>query len=258
MNRSRTRSERRSAMKRKGLSVIVGLLIVAAVGPLRGQLDDCVTEEKCPEGVEPPACCAPPPCEVEEALARARAGRRMYDQGWAMIIQAQLGDTAQARDVYLSVMDDMDSFKNCEDAKHPQARAPDVTPDCRIGIETLDAEGDLAGFRELDKEQYVREANTCTELAEAAWERAAARQRFCQGVHPNERSSLAGMIRGGFEAYDAELNKLEEFTDKFWGACSTPNTIFRLPPDMIERAVKKMPRSTPPRKPARAPKAGAP
>jgi hypothetical protein len=202
------------------------LLAVTVAGPLAGEAADCVPNEGCPEGQQPPQCCAPPPCQIYEYLKHMRAVRRMTsgERPWKALRDSK-GDHAQAiAALRQSVADESGALRapsGCE-LRQGKFTVPRfrLATGCVLQVETASGWSNVKD--RLDPKQgpmsLHKNFDYCNELMEAEFMQWNLMAALCPGAVPKNVGWWAQQASSGAqEQIDVIMGHLQTY----WGKCST-------------------------------------
>jgi hypothetical protein len=207
-------------MKRVGA---IGLVMVAMLLPGVGDALECVTVQRCPKGITPPACCKPPPCELFEQIRTKKAVQRLFGNRrlHERLVRDASGDAAAAA----KVLEDFVS-KNARklgDTLRCPWREPYLPPpsfetnaECQIVAKLP------GGDEPMSRERALRELNTCSEFIEAAYDHEQHHKDICIRSNSTARAQMRIEAYAAEESagYAREIGRLEDRLRQYWRACS--------------------------------------
>jgi hypothetical protein len=204
--------------------IIAALLVFGYTSPVAAGTVPCVTTQRCPEGVKPPACCQPPPCEFFEQIKMKQATRRLYRRTAVKkrLIRQAGGDNREAAlllDAWVK-----DKSKNlggqlrCKwEAPYGYAGGFETKPWCEIFASLP------GGEESMSEKQAHEKINTCAEFIDAIYAHENHHKEICGKTNSTVRQNegLTVFAKEESEGYRREIASLKASLQQFWNACST-------------------------------------
>ena len=206
------------------IRLVVLLLLIAGwiASVVYGDAKPCVTKERCPKGVTPPACCQPPPCEVYEQIRLKRAMQNIFANQGARdyLIKKTGGDNKEAAALMyqfvLKGAKNRSKFVRCEWKEIPPPPSFETNGECEI-VANLPG-GDQA----MSHDRALKELNTCSEFIDAAYSHEQEHKDICFKTNSTARMNqgITSYAEEEIESYQQEIDKLKADLQAFWKACS--------------------------------------
>ncbi|HLF30938.1 MAG TPA: hypothetical protein VI566_07910 [Xanthomonadales bacterium] len=206
------------------LLLLAGVLFLSPSAVLDAKTVDCVPSEGCPEGMEPPACCQPPPCEVYEHIKIKKAIRSLYNRkGVKERVIKQAGGDNRAAAVLLD-----EWVKNKASKMGSQLRCKWEAPYSYPGqYETkswCEIFADLPGDNDekRSKAEANDKVNSCSEFIDAIWTHEGHHLEKCNTTNSTVRANepLTVFAAEEREGYRLEIDSLKANLEQYWHACS--------------------------------------
>lgn len=203
----------------KRIVVLGGLLALSFVAPVLGAGPDCIPKNRCTNGLTPPLCCEPPPCEYYEEIRRSQAIQSVFsERGLALASSFYPKDRGKQmsflRDWYDKEKEELAQVSRC----NPDERLPQihVNEKCDI-VDPSKPEG--GGRLVIDRTQFLRDNEGCPELLGARFDRAWSHREACRtGSRPTTLKALGEKNRqNSQETIDDLMGQLQGY----WNACSS-------------------------------------
>lgn len=207
--------------------LITGVLMVGLSMPLAAMAKNCVTIERCAQGVKPPACCKPPPCEFFEQIKMKQAVKGLFSRPKVRqrLIRQAGGDNAKAakllNDFVVKKASNLGKYLRCSwQGEYLPPPSFETNSSCQI-IANLST-GDEA----ISRETALSKIDSCSEFIEAAYDHEQVHKDICFKTNSTERlnqgiTAYAAEERAG---YTEELKSLRASLQQFWNACSSVAT----------------------------------
>jgi hypothetical protein len=204
---------------------------LVAARTARADTIDCAPDRGCPKGSSPPACCAPPPCELYEQIRMKRALQSiLVDRALRRsALKRAGGDPKKAADEFHAAF--------LKQAKHIKLRCPwqgepepppsfETDGDCRINaligppLEN-DPEHQPTGVA-MGMERAFATFHTCTEFVEAIYQHEGYHKKRCLDMSSTERANMGihAWADEEVEGYQREIESLRADLQSYWHACS--------------------------------------
>ena len=203
--------------------LIAGLLMVGLNAPPAAAAEKCVTIQRCPKDVKPPACCQPPPCEFFEQIKMKQAVKGLFSRPKVRqrLIRQADGDNADAakllNDFVVEKAANLGKQLRCPwQAPYKPPPSFETNSSCQI-IANLST-----GDEPMSRESALNKLDACSEFIEAAYDHEQVHKDICLKTNSTERlnegiTSYAAEERAG---YRKELQSLRASLQQFWSACS--------------------------------------
>ncbi|MGB7934921.1 MAG: hypothetical protein WCH04_22430 [Gammaproteobacteria bacterium] len=237
--------------------LITGVLMLGLSEPLAAEAINCVTIQRCTEGVKPPACCKPPPCEIYEQIKMKQAVKGLFSRPKMRqrLIRRAGGDNAKAakmlNDFVNNKASNLGKYLRCS-WQGPYLPPPsfETNSSCQI-IAKLST-----GAKPMGRESALSNIDTCSEFIEAAYDHEQVHKDICFNTNSTERANMGITAYAAEEraGYTKELQSLRASLQEFWNACSSvadAKTKRQVAAAGISTLKKKSPK-----KPAKSAKAG--
>jgi hypothetical protein len=219
----------------KRVFTILGILAVGSVAPIGGEAADCIADQRCAEGQQPPACCQPPPCEMFEYLKVMRAKRRMMSGNRPeKALRDNKGNHAQAiKSLQKALSDEWSTLKtqsNCRVGVGPYT-VPKFSisrESCEVSVQTA------SGWKPVENPlELLQEFDGCNEMLEAEFAEASLRKGLCEGAVPGNTGWWAHRESAGAKA---QIDTMMGHLQRWWGACSAAAPLGEKTRDQMEEA----------------------
>jgi hypothetical protein len=204
---------------------------LVAVSEVQAQTIDCATDRGCPKGSSPPACCAPPPCELYEQIRTKRALQSVLanQELRKSMLKRTRGDERKAADaLHAALKKRAKKIKLRCPWKGDLGPPPSFETDTACAILALigpppkeDPDGDPVG-EAMGMERAFKTFRTCTEFIEAIYAHEGYHKERCLGMNSTERTKM-GIHKWAdeeVEGYRREIESLEADLKGYWNACS--------------------------------------
>lgn len=206
------------------LLLLTTVLFLSPGAVLDARTSDCVPSEACPEGVEPPACCQPPPCEVYEHIKIKKAIRSLYNRKGVkkQFIKQAGGDNREAA----VLLDEWVKEKASTLGSQLRCKweAPYSYPGQYETKSWCEIYRDLPG--DNDEKWTKAEANdktdSCAEFIDAIWIHEGHHMGKCNTTNSTVRANepLTVFAAEEREGYRLEIESLEASLVQYWSACT--------------------------------------
>jgi hypothetical protein len=196
---------------------LAAALLIALVSPLASQFrsPDCLTDKRCPSGVQPPKCCEPPPCQFFAELWDAKAKARFFTrETFELALKRSGGDAEQALQYMMDAGHGapVPAWCNRQETIRPRLMKIDKSQGC--AITTIDG-------KPLTREDAHSDSRSCPEYLDAEYDLLELRREYC----------LAGPSRTVYDTvdqyrheYQVQADRLQRELQEHWMACSSPST----------------------------------
>ncbi|MCC7463475.1 MAG: hypothetical protein IT480_13565 [Gammaproteobacteria bacterium] len=202
---------------------LVGVLAAAVTPQLQARTVNCVPDQGCPKGQSPPSCCAPPPCEITQALKLAQAEVNAIEVTMDNFVKS----SNEPRDKRKWDLRIYEGFVELLDEASPCPENPFFEPAPLLAVEEED-QCEITYWADLDKqhgsaslEDMHESVNSCQELVEAEYKQAQLRRQICLTEHTRSTpSSLQERMLQDLETAKAKRDALLQDVERYRAACT--------------------------------------
>lgn len=204
---------------------------LVAAHAARADTIDCAPDRGCPKGSSPPACCAPPPCELYEQIRMKRALQSILADRKLRrsALKRAGGDEKKAADELRAAF--------LKQAQHIKLRCPwQGEPEPPPSFETDDGcyinaligpplendpEHKPTGVA-MSMERAFTTFHTCTEFIEAIYQHEGYHKQRCSNMKSTDRANMGikAWADEEVEGYQREIESLQADLKSYWRACS--------------------------------------
>jgi hypothetical protein len=206
--------------------LVVGiLLLVGAASPAAAGTVQCVPTQGCPEGVKPPACCQPPPCEFFEHIKMKQATRRLFHRKKIKerLIRKAGGDNPEAAELLKAWVrnkaSNLGSQLRCKwEEPYGYAGGFTTTEECAIFAELPGKDAEP-----MSERQAHEKIDTCQEFISAVYVHEGYHKKLCLDMNSTLRANqgLTQDAREESQGYRKEIASLRASLQRYWNACSS-------------------------------------